>query len=78
MATDHGRAYAETVDVREIDGEPFDDITTAVSALDEGETLLLIAPFEPVPLYGVLEQRGMAHETTEVESGEFHVEITHA
>lgn len=72
-----GTDYAQTVDVREIDGEPFGDIIAALSELTDEETLLLIAPFEPVPLYGVLEDRGMTHDTTEVGDEEFHVEVSH-
>ena len=66
-----------TLDAREIDGEPFDDIVTALAELPDGETLVLINSFEPVPLYGVIEQRGFAHETTKVDDDEWHVEITH-
>ena len=41
-------------------GEPFDDIMTAVAALGEDEELVVIAPFEPVPLEGVLSSRGFS------------------
>lgn len=65
------------LDVREIDGEPFDDIMAAVGRLDDGETLLLINSFEPEPLYGVLESRGFDHETSE-DDGVWRVEVTRA
>jgi uncharacterized protein (DUF2249 family) len=65
------------LDVRSIDGEPFDDIMAALGRLDEGETLRLINGFEPEPLYGVLESRGFEHETSE-EDGVWCVDITHA
>jgi hypothetical protein len=39
-------------------GEPFNDIMTTVAALDEDEELVVLAPFEPVPLGGVLSSRG--------------------
>ena len=66
----------EILDVREIDGPPLFDILNALAALDEGETLLLINDFEPIPLYDVLDERGFEHATEEVADAEWHVEIT--
>jgi uncharacterized protein (DUF2249 family) len=43
--------------------EPFSRIMAAVSALGPGQVLVLRAPFEPVPLYGVMGERGFAHWT---------------
>ncbi|HUF90990.1 MAG TPA: DUF2249 domain-containing protein [Candidatus Limnocylindria bacterium] len=43
--------------------EPFAAIMAAVKALAPGQALVLHAPFEPVPLYGVLARRGLAHWT---------------
>ena len=43
--------------------EPFARIMAAVKALAPDEALVLRAPFEPVPLYGVLGKRGLAHWT---------------
>lgn len=65
------------IDVREIEGEPFDDIMNALDDLGEDETLRLTAAFEPVPLYGVLDGKGFDHETTEADDL-YHVLITHA
>ena len=65
------------LDIREVDGEPFDDIVAALDGLANGETLRLVAPFEPEPPYGVLEGRGFAHDTAHVD-GEYHVDIRHA
>lgn len=64
------------LDVREIDGEPFGEIMAALDALDDEETLVLTAGFEPVPLYGVLEERGFQYEPTNPEPDRWHVEIT--
>lgn len=66
------------LDVRDIDGEPFGDITDALDALPEGEQLVLVNSFEPAPLYGVLEQRGFTYETTRVADDEWRVTIEHA
>jgi len=64
------------LDAREIDGEPFDEIVGALEDLDEGESLLLVNSFEPVPLYDVIEARGFQHETATPTPGEWHVTIT--
>ena len=56
--------------------EPFGKIMQLVSGLQVGDQLLLLAPFEPVPLYGVLAQRGFSHETKPIGGGEFEVRFT--
>ncbi|AEH37890.1 DUF2249 domain-containing protein [Halopiger xanaduensis] len=66
-----------TLDVREIDGPPFDDIMSALRTLNAGERLELIAPFEPKPLYNVLESRGYTYES-EQRDGVWHVLIEEA
>ena len=43
--------------------EPFARIMKAVKDLAADEVLVLRAPFEPIPLYGVLGKRGFAHCT---------------
>lgn len=65
-----------TLDAREIDGEPFDDIMAALGDLGDEETLVLLNSFEPVPLYDVLEQRGFTHET-EQDGETWRVRIQH-
>ncbi len=39
--------------------EPFQAIMTAVESLLPGQSLLLIAPFKPVPLFSVMEKRAL-------------------
>ncbi|MEF8801133.1 MAG: DUF2249 domain-containing protein [Halolamina sp.] len=68
----------QTLDVRKVDGEPFDSIMTALEGLDDAETLELVNSFEPEPLYFVLDQRGFSHETEQVEEDEWHVRIEEA
>jgi uncharacterized protein (DUF2249 family) len=54
-----------TIDARPIiaaGGEPFDVIMSAVATLGEGEELVVLAPFEPVPLEGVLSSQGFSYE----------------
>lgn len=64
------------LDVRPIlaeGGEPFVTIMETAMRLTADETLLLIAPFEPVPLYQALGERGFTHETHSVNAGEWWV-----
>jgi uncharacterized protein (DUF2249 family) len=69
------KAEAKTVlDVRpdlERGDEPFVRIMEAASAIQPGRTLVIIAPFEPVPLYDVLAARGFSHETAMVAADEW-------
>ena len=67
-----------TLDVRDVEGEPFDRIVEALESLPEGGTLTLINSFEPEPLYGVLEARGFDHETRRAGPEEWRVVIAHA
>ncbi|ELY69277.1 DUF2249 domain-containing protein [Natrinema versiforme] len=74
MATE---STERTLDVREIDGPPFDDIMTALERLESQQRLRLIAPFEPEPLYEVLDDRGFDHQSEERDGGIWHVVIEH-
>ncbi len=67
-----------TLDVRDVDDEPFPHIMTALSDLDDGETLELVNSFEPEPLYGVLADRGYDFETERIADDEWRVRISHA
>jgi uncharacterized protein (DUF2249 family) len=65
-----------TVDVREDirnGREPFSKIMKAASALQANEQLLLIAPFEPVPLFGVMEKQGFGHTVQSSQPGDWEV-----
>ena len=58
-----------TIDVRPViaaGAEPFNMIMAAVAALDEHEDLVVLAPFEPVPLEGVLGAQGYSYEALEL------------
>jgi hypothetical protein len=70
---------AMTLDVRpdlERGDEPFVRIMEAAARIQPGEALVIVAPFEPVPLYGVLGGRGFAHETERVAADEWVVRFT--
>jgi uncharacterized protein (DUF2249 family) len=65
-----------TLDVREEIArgrEPFGRIMSAVGKLTSGQSLKLIAPFQPVPLFGVLAAEGFSHTTRETTSGDWEV-----
>ena len=69
------------VDVREdirTGREPFSRIMQAVGALRPNEQLQVIAPFEPVPLFRVLEKHGFSHQSQPTASGDWKVLFTHA
>ncbi|MBI4497874.1 MAG: DUF2249 domain-containing protein [Chloroflexi bacterium] len=53
--------------------EPFQKIMATVAGLAPGEELELIAPFEPLPLYVVLERRGFTHEAQQTPDGSWRV-----
>ena len=68
-----------TLDVREDirnGGDPFSKIMNAVAQLRLEENLLLLAPFEPQPLFGVLAKQGFAHTAREIEGGDWEVLFT--
>ena len=68
-----------TLDVREdIRGgrEPFGKIMQAVGALKPDQDFLLIAPFEPKPLYSVLALQGFSHEAKPAPGGDWEVRFT--
>ena len=53
--------------------EPFSKIMSAARAVTPGGRLILLAPFEPAPLYGVLEKLGFTHSTEKLGAGGFRV-----
>ena len=65
-----------TVDARPIIAageEPFETIMEAVSDLQDGEELVVLAPFEPVPLEGVLSSQGFSYQAQEIGGGDWQV-----
>lgn len=58
--------------------EPFSRILQTVSGLRENEDLLLIAPFEPTPLFRVLSQQGFSHQARTTAEGDCEVLFTRA
>jgi uncharacterized protein (DUF2249 family) len=53
--------------------EPFARIMAAAKTLGAGDALVVRAPFEPAPLYGVLGRRGLAHWTERLAADDWRV-----
>lgn len=53
--------------------EPFEAIMAAVTGLADDEDLVVLAPFEPVPLEGVLSSQGFDYEAAEIGEGDWRV-----
>lgn len=65
-----------TLDVRPIlraGGEPFGEIMQAVANLERHQSLRLLATFNPVPLFAVMEQRGYRHSAQPLGGGDWEV-----
>jgi uncharacterized protein (DUF2249 family) len=54
-------------------GEPFAEIMEAAALVGDGEVLVVYAPFEPVPLEGVLGEQGFRYVADQLESGDWRV-----
>jgi uncharacterized protein (DUF2249 family) len=70
-----------TLDVREDirqGREPFTRIMRAAAALQDGESLLLIAPFEPAPLYRIMARQGFTHKSRPNGTGDWEVLFSRA
>ena len=60
---------ARVVDARPVianGGEPFDMIMDAAASLGEDEILVVRAPFDPVPLQGVLGEQGFGYVSDQI------------
>lgn len=67
---------ARVVDARPIiaaGDEPFQAIMEAASATGDEQVLVVYAPFEPVPLEGVLAEQGFGHFAEEISVGTWRV-----
>jgi len=65
-----------TLDVREdirAGRQPCSSIMAAVAGLKDGESLRLLAPFEPAPLFEVLGQQGFAHSARPIGDSDWEV-----
>ena len=53
--------------------EPFSKIMSAARSIEPGGRLVVLAPFDPIPLYGVLAKMGYSNETEALGSEGFRV-----
>ena len=53
--------------------EPFAEIMDAASQVTDDEVLVVYAPFEPVPLEGVLGEQGFTHVADRLDDGDWRV-----
>jgi uncharacterized protein (DUF2249 family) len=56
--------------------EPFSRIMAAVAGLVEDQDLVLLAPFEPMPLYSMLGQRGFGHASKALDNGDWEIRFS--
>jgi uncharacterized protein (DUF2249 family) len=56
--------------------EPFQKIMEAIGDLNQNDSLVLHAPFKPVPLYGVLKAKGFEHEVEMIEAKHYKITFT--
>ncbi|MBS0273956.1 MAG: DUF2249 domain-containing protein [Proteobacteria bacterium] len=57
-------------------GEPFGEIMARTGAMTAGQSLRLLATFEPKPLFHVLGSQGFTHEAREIGGGDWEVTFT--
>ena len=68
-----------TLDVRDdirSGREPFSKIMKAATGMQADESLLVIATFEPLPLFQVLEKQGFVHTGQATSSGDWEILFT--
>lgn len=56
---------------------PCDKIQSALASVGRNESLRLLVPFEPIPLYKVAATRGLSHQTTQSPEGDWEVLFRH-
>lgn len=76
MKKDSDSIEALVLDVRPIfscGDSPCEPIERAVAALDPGQDLILLAPFEPIPLFSKLGREGFSHTAEQQADGTWKV-----
>jgi hypothetical protein len=77
MSQDSTEQVSEHVDPLLLDTRPIFErgdtpcqaIDDATASLQPGQSLVLLVPFEPVPLYAKLGREGFAHQTIQLPDG---------
>ena len=55
--------------------EPFELTMAALDAIDPGQSVLLLLPREPHPLFQVLDRQGFLHRTQRTPDGHYEIRI---
>lgn len=69
-----------TLDVREdfrSGRNPCDKIQNALNQIGHGQTMRLLVPFEPVPLFEVARNKGLTHDARQIAAGDWEVLFFH-
>jgi TusA-related sulfurtransferase len=70
------RPVGKVVDGRGLEPPgPFELTMAALDAIDPGESVLLLLPREPHPLYQVLDRQGFLHRTQRTPDGGYEIRI---
>lgn len=56
-------------------GSPCELIDNAVASLKDGQTFVLLVPFQPLPLYAKLAREGFVHREESMDGGDWRVEF---
>jgi uncharacterized protein (DUF2249 family) len=70
-----------TLDVRDdirTGQHPFNKIQNALANLGAGESLRLLVPFEPVPLFQVAASKGLGHTSKQTAEGDWEILFSHS
>ena len=54
---------------------PCAEIDEAIAKLLPGQTLVLLVPFEPIPLYTKLGKQGFSHQARQLNNGTWRIEF---
>jgi uncharacterized protein (DUF2249 family) len=73
-----GPLVLDTRPIFEAGDTPCQAIDEAIASLEPGQALVLLVPFEPVPLYAKLRKEGFAHQSAQQEDGAWRVEFRRA
>lgn len=62
--------------ILEAGGDPLTEIMRVAGSLESGEGLRLLAPFKPVPLFSVMQNKGFSHTEKALDGGVWEVIFT--
>ena len=63
------------IDGRGRDEPPCEDVHAAIDSLEPDDHVTIFLPFEPRPLYDVLDERELPYEVDETDDGDWRVDV---